>query len=47
MLNISNIPGVTQVRPNMKIVGKVDIEEIQLQSDADDEDSDMNKYNKK
>lgn len=28
MLNVLNIPAVTQIRPNMEIVGKIDVQEV-------------------
>lgn len=45
---MSNIPGVTQVRPNIKIVGKIDIEEIFVNNKyKSEEDSDDERYSKK
>lgn len=42
MLNISNIPGITEVKPKMRIVGKIDIEEYSASAN-DMEDSNLPK----
>lgn len=37
-MNITNIPGVTQIKSNFKIIGKIDIEEKENWNKVEDEE---------